>query len=40
MTFSNNRDESYQDNIVHKIEKLEKQLNIWRQRNLSLEGKF
>ena len=39
ITFSNDPDEAYQDNIKIKILKLERQLNIWRQRNLSLEGK-
>jgi exonuclease III len=40
ITFSNNKDLAYNDNISEKIDKLERQLNIWRQRNLTLEGKI
>jgi hypothetical protein len=40
ITFSNDNEMAYQDNITEKIIKLERQLNIWRQRNLSLEGKI
>ncbi len=40
ITFSNNNLVSYKENILDRITKLERQLNIWRQRNLSLEGKI
>ncbi len=40
ITFSNNKTISYRKNILEKITKLERQLNIWRQRNLTLEGKI
>jgi exonuclease III len=39
-TFSNKKELMYQDNIIKKIDKLSKQLNIWKQRNLTLEGKI
>jgi len=39
ITFSNDPKIAYQDNIKNKIDKLERQLNIWRQRNLTLEGR-
>jgi len=40
ITFSNDKEESYSRNVLQKIAKLERQLNIWRQRNLTLEGKI
>jgi hypothetical protein len=40
ITFSNDKDTAYNENIVNKIHKMERQLNIWRQRNISLEGKI
>jgi hypothetical protein len=40
ITYSNDKNEAYRENITNKITKLERQLNIWRQRNLSLEGKI
>ncbi len=40
ITFSNDSEEAYTDNIMEKITKLERQLNIWRQRNLTLQGKI
>jgi len=39
ITFSSNKKIAYESNIVEKIRKMEKQLIIWLQRNLSLEGK-
>jgi len=40
MTFANDLSVTYKDNVINRIEKLERQLNIWRQRNLTLEGKI
>ena len=40
ITFSNNIEISYKNNIANKIVKLERKLNIWRQRNLTIEGKI
>jgi exonuclease III len=40
ITFSNDKKIAYKKNIEEKITKLERQLNIWRQRNLTLEGKI
>jgi len=40
ITFSNNEEEAYNDNIISKISKLERHLNIWKQRNLTLQGKI
>jgi exonuclease III len=40
ITFSNSDECAYQENIIDKIDKLERQLNIWRQRNLTLQGKI
>jgi hypothetical protein len=40
ITFSSNKEIAYQSNIKDKILKMERQLNIWRQRNVSLEGKI
>jgi exonuclease III len=40
VTFSNDKYTSYERNIKDKIIKLERQLMIWRQRNLSLEGRI
>jgi hypothetical protein len=40
ITFSNDKEVSYNENIINKIHKMERQLNIWRQRNISLEGKI
>jgi len=40
ITFTNNEDIAYNENILEKIDKLERQLNIWRQRNLTLQGKI
>jgi hypothetical protein len=39
ITFSNNQNISYENNIIKRIDKMERQLNIWRQRNLTLQGK-
>jgi hypothetical protein len=40
ITFSNDFSKAYNKNIIEKIYKLEKQLNLWRCRNLTLEGKI
>ncbi len=40
ITFSNNKESAYKDNILSKIDKLERQLDIWRSRNLTLQGKI
>jgi exonuclease III len=40
ITFSNDDNISYKENVQDKIIKLERHLNIWRQRNLSLKGKI
>jgi len=40
ITFSNNKDLSYKYNILNKITKLERQLDIWKGRRLTLEGKI
>ncbi len=40
ITFSNDKEIAYKDNITNKIVKLERQLDIWRSRQLSLEGKI
>jgi exonuclease III len=40
ITFSNNTEIAYKENVLNKIVKLERQLNIWRQRNLTLKGKI
>jgi len=40
ITFSNKIELAYQDNTLNKIDKLERQLNIWKQRNLTLQGKI
>jgi len=40
ITFSSNKETAYQANIKDKILKMERQLNIWRQRNVSIEGKI
>jgi hypothetical protein len=40
ITFSSNKETAYQANIKDKILKMERQLNIWRQRNVSTEGKI
>jgi hypothetical protein len=40
ITYATDKNESYTQNVSNKITKLERQLNIWRQRNLSLEGKI
>jgi hypothetical protein len=40
ITFSNNDNLAYKENIENKILKLEKQLTLWRQRNLTLKGKI
>jgi len=40
ITFSNNKDLAYKENITNKIIKLERQLDIWRGRQLTLEGKI
>jgi len=40
ITYSNNKEMSYERNISEKIDKLKNQLLIWKQRNLSLEGKI
>jgi hypothetical protein len=38
--FSNDQNISHKKNVDDKIIKLERQLNIWRQRNLTLQGKI
>ena len=40
ITFSNNKETAYNENVINKISKLERQLNLWRQRNLTLKGKI
>jgi exonuclease III/flavodoxin len=40
ITYSLDKDEAYKQNVTNKITKMERQLNIWRQRNLTLEGKI
>jgi len=40
ITFSNCQETAYKMNITDKINKLVRQLNIWRQRNLTLSGKI
>jgi len=40
ITFSNDKNLAYESNIQVRIDKLKNQLNIWRQRNLTLEGKI
>ncbi len=40
ITFSNDPNVAYNENVKEKIIKLERQLNIWRQRNLTLQGKI
>ncbi len=40
ITYSNDKEISYNENVLKKIIKMERQLNIWRQRNISLEGKI
>jgi len=40
ITLSNNKDLAYKDNVIIKIIKLERQLDIWRSRNLTLQGKI
>ncbi len=39
INLSNNKELSYKDNIINKITKLERQLDICRSRNLTLQGK-
>jgi hypothetical protein len=38
--FSNDKNLAHRKNVDDKIIKMERQLNIWRQRNLTLEGKI
>ncbi len=40
ITFSNDKIIAYNDNILQKIDKLEKQLDLWRSRSLTLQGKI
>ena len=40
ITFSNDKEIAYRDNIKNKIVKLERQLDLWRWQNLTLEGKI
>jgi exonuclease III len=40
ITFSTKSNVSYEDNVIKKIDKMMRQLNIWRQRNLTLQGKI
>jgi len=40
ITFSNDKELAYKENIIQKIFKLERQLDIWRSRQLTLEGKI
>jgi len=40
ITLSNNKEISYKDNVTNKIIKLERQLDVWKARNLTLQGKM
>jgi len=40
ITLSNNKELAYKENIKCKINKLERQLDIWQSRNLTLQGKI
>jgi exonuclease III len=40
ITYSNDKEIAYSDNVLEKIDKFERQLIIWRQRNLTLAGKI
>ncbi len=40
ITFSADHNISYNENAIKKIDKMTRQLNIWRQRNLTLQGKI
>jgi hypothetical protein len=40
ITFSTSKEISYEENIVKRIDKLTRILNVWRQRNLTLKGKI
>jgi len=40
VTLSNNPELAYKDNVLKKIMKLERQLDVWRMRNLTLQGKI
>jgi len=40
ISFSNDAGLAYEQNIKARIDKLQRQLNIWKQRNLTLEGKI
>jgi len=40
ITLSNNNEIAYKENVINKITKLEKQLDVWRMRNLTLQGKI
>jgi hypothetical protein len=39
ISFSNDKSIAYEKNITNKIHKLQRQLNIWKQRNLTLFGR-
>jgi len=40
ITLSNNSELAYKENVLNKIIKLERQLDIWRSRNLTIQGKI
>jgi len=40
IALSNDNKSTYQENIINKIVKLERQLDLWRMRNLTLQGKI
>jgi len=40
LVFSNDFEAAYNQNVKDKINKMEGQLNVWRQRNLTLQGKI
>ncbi len=40
IALSNDNKSAYQENIINKIVKLERQLDLWRMRNLTLQGKI
>jgi hypothetical protein len=40
ITFSRDESISYKENVINKIDKMEKKLTLWRMRNLTLQGKI
>jgi len=40
ITFSRDETISYKENVMNKIDKMEKKLTLWRMRNLTLQGKI